>query len=219
MKVTIATGALLLASGFAFAQQPGISQAGFYVGGSIGAATADVKDATNELNSAFASVGAVNSSTTSDDSDFSYKLFAGYKFNKNFALEGGYADLGKYTASGNALLRGSTINADGDVKAYAIFIDAVGILPASEEFAVFGKVGGAYTHTKANASASFAGFSASDNATSSKFVPKLGIGAQYYVTKAVALRAEYEYYFNVGDKNETGESDVQVFTVGLTYGF
>lgn len=214
MKKTIIASALLLASGFALAQQPG-----FYIGGSIGGATADVGDADRELSAAFTSVGATNINTTSDDTDFSYKLFAGYKFNKNFAVEGGYADLGKYTASGSSLLRGRTLTADADSEAYAVFVDVVGILPASEEFSVFGKVGGAYAHTKTNSSASFVGLSASDNATSSKFVPKLGLGAQYYVTKAVALRAEYEYYFNVGDKNETGESDVQVFTVGLTYGF
>jgi opacity protein-like surface antigen len=50
-------------------------------------------------------------------------------------------------------------------------------------------------------------------------VPKLGLGAEYNLTKTVAVRAEYERYFNVGDKNQTGESDVGVWNVGVKMSF
>jgi OOP family OmpA-OmpF porin len=161
-----------------------------------------------------------------DEGDTVFKLFAGYKFNKNFAIEGGYADLGKYTASASASFDGASGSINGDVKAYAIFIDAVGFLPAgsNEEFSVFGKAGLAYTKTKANASAAAAApgigsASASASDSDSEVVPKLGLGAQYYVTRNVALRAEYDIYFNVGDEDKTGESNVQVVSATLTFGF
>lgn len=102
-----------------------------------------------------------------------------------------------------------------------MFVDAVGTLPASDKFLLFGKFGFAYTKTDANASAWVlnAPFSASASASSSKPVPKFGLGAQYYVTKTITLRAECEYYLKVGDRSETGESDVQVYTAGITIGF
>jgi OOP family OmpA-OmpF porin len=211
MKKVIALSALLLASGLVSAQQ-----SGFYIGASIGSATVDIEDGAA---SALTQLGITNVSGNIDDTDFSYKLFGGYKINKNFAVEGGYANLGKFTTNASGTALGQTLSASGDVKSYAIFLDAVGILPASEEFSVFGKLGFAYTDTTASASASLAGFSASSSESAGQWVPKLGLGAQYYVTKAVALRAEYEYYFNVGDENTTGQSDVQVFSAGITFGF
>lgn len=211
MKKVIALSALLLASGLVSAQQ-----SGFYVGGSIGSAMVDANGGVDDVLSSF---GATNVSGNTDDTDFSYKIFGGYKINKNFAVEGGYANFGKFTSNGSGRLLGQPISASEEVKSYAIFVDAVGILPASEEFSVFGKAGFAYTNTKATGSASAPGISASASESANQWVPKLGLGAQYYVTKAIALRAEFEYYFNVGDENTTGQSDVQVLSAGITFGF
>jgi OOP family OmpA-OmpF porin len=57
---------------------------GFYVGGALGQTSFDV-DCTG--------------TTSCDDKDSSWKIFGGYQFNKHFALEFGYADLGETTAS------------------------------------------------------------------------------------------------------------------------
>ena len=211
---------LLLASGMAAAQTA--KHTGFYVGGSVGGAWVDICNVAGDIANMTRSAGATNVTSDEDEGDTVFKLFAGYKFNKNFAIEGGYADLGKYTASASGSLGGVSGAINGDVKAYAIFIDAVGFLPATtnEDFSVFGKAGLAYTETKANASAAIAGFgSASASDRESEVVPKLGLGAQYYVTRNAALRAEYDIYFNVGDEGKTGESNVQVVSATVTVGF
>ena len=213
MKKTSLFCGLLLASGLALAQQPG-----FYVGASIGQASVD-SDSSN-LASQLTSAGASNVSVSQDDSDTAWKIYGGYQFNPYLGIEGGYADLGKYTASATGRIGTNGFTASGDVDAYAIFADLVGHLPLMDNsLSIFGKVGMAYTKTKLNASASAAGFSASASDSDSEVVPKLGIGARYNFTKQFAIRAEYEWYFNVGDESKTGESDISVWSIGATFGF
>ena len=67
---------------------------GFYVGGSVGPTRAHFNnDAYNNLarNNGFA----INSSSV-DNSSTGGKLFGGYQLNPNFAVEGGYFDLGRF---------------------------------------------------------------------------------------------------------------------------
>ena len=74
-----------------------------------------------------------------------YKLFGGYKFNKNFALEGGYFDLGKFGFTATTVPAG-TLN--GNIKLKGLNLDAVGILPIAEKFSAFGRVGLNYAQAK-----------------------------------------------------------------------
>lgn len=213
MKKTAIFCALALCSGIASAQA-----SGFYAGAAIGQATVDLGNVANDLAAIGTELGFTAGSATQDDSDTSWKVFGGYKLNQNFAVEGGYADLGKYTANATGTLNGLTGKLDASVKSYAYFVDVVGILPLGD-FSMFAKLGGAYTKTKAEVSATYDGLSASDSVKENKFVPKLGVGAEYNVTKTIAIRGEFERYMNVGDNATTGESDVDVWTVGLKVGF
>lgn len=213
MKKTTLFCALALCSGIASAQA-----SGFYAGASIGQAKADIGNTAGDLAALGSELGFTNGSSSQDDTDTSWKIFAGYKLNQNVAIEGGYADLGKATASASGIRNGLTGNLDASVKSHAYFLDVVGIYPIGD-FALFGKVGGAYTQTKAEASASYNGASASDSIKENQFAPKMGLGAEYSITKTIAVRAEFERYFNVGDANTTGESDVDVWSIGLKAGF
>src|SRR3954471_8968815 len=60
-------------------------ESGWLVGGSIG-------QSKNNLS--------CPAGSSCDDSDTAFRVFGGYNFNKNFGAELGYADLGKFTASG-----------------------------------------------------------------------------------------------------------------------
>ncbi|HQU15191.1 MAG: hypothetical protein B7Z66_05760 [Chromatiales bacterium 21-64-14] len=61
-----------------------------------------------------------------DDTDFAYRLFAGYRFNPNFALEGGYVDLGSLRFVSNVLAPPPGGVASGDIRAdYGMYVDAV----------------------------------------------------------------------------------------------
>ena len=70
-------------------QEPGF----FYGGVSAGEARAKV-DEPGVANSLLGANGPA-SGFSSDEKDTGYKLFGGYQFNRNIALEGGYFDLGK----------------------------------------------------------------------------------------------------------------------------
>lgn len=205
--------ALAMSSGIALAE------GNWYFGGSIGQSSVDAKNVDQDIASLLRDdYGATGVFSSSDETDTSYKLFAGYKFNKNFAVEGGYADFGRFKAKAGGVI-GTPVVIDGKITSYAVFVDAVGILPLNDSFSVFGKAGAAYTHTKIKVTGSWAGFVDSASESDNEVVPKLGLGAEYNFTKSVAVRAEYEHYFNVGDKNKTGESDVGVWSVGVKMAF
>ncbi|MFQ5756980.1 MAG: porin family protein [Acidiferrobacterales bacterium] len=63
------------------------------------------------------------------DDDTGFKIFGGYQFNKNFAVEGAYIDLGDFKSPTQL------ISVDGFQAA------ASGIIPLAKQFRVFGKAG------------------------------------------------------------------------------
>lgn len=66
-----------------------------------------------------------------------YKLFAGYNFNNSFAIEGGYADLGKPAVKST----GPTWSLQMTQKESAWFVAGKGTLPINEQFNLFSKLG------------------------------------------------------------------------------
>jgi OOP family OmpA-OmpF porin len=105
-----------------------------------------------------------------DGSGASGKVFGGWQLNPNFALEGGLASLGRIN------------NANGSVNGHATYLDAVGLLPLGANFSLLGSVG--VTHVSLNTSGG-------DDAGVGL---KLGVGAEYALTRNVSLRGEYENY-------------------------
>ena len=210
---------MVLLAILAFSAGVASAQDSWYVGGSIGQSSIDAKnvarDAANSLRDDYGATGIYSSK---NETDTSWKLYTGYKFNKNFSIEGGYADLGHFDVKAGGVI-GTPVSIKAKVNSYAYFVDAVGTMPLNDQFSIFAKAGGAYVHTKTNVSGSWSGFTDSSSDSSNDFVPKLGLGAEFNVTKTVAIRGEYEYYFNVGDKDKTGQSDVGVWTLGVKVGF
>jgi hypothetical protein len=47
----------------------------------------------------------------------------------------------------------------------------------------------------------------------------IGLGVKFDAADTVELRAEFERYKNVGDDDKTGESDVDVLSVGAVMKF
>lgn len=189
---------------------------GWYLGANAGQSRFDASS--GDLDSTWRSLGFTASSSV-DDTDTGFKLFAGYKFMKYFAVEGGYVDLGKLTFSSNitaAPAGYSTGSVSGDIKTKnGVFIDAVGIVPVTDAFSVFGRLG-AYS-IKAEFHASGPAGSVDQNETGSDV--HYGIGAGYNFTKNIGARLEWERFRNVGDESKTGEGDVDLWSVGLAYMF
>src|ERR1035437_4003695 len=146
MKLARASGTLglaalaVIASPFAVADD-----SGWYGGVNIGQSRAKIDDA--RITSSLVGQGATATAITDDNRDTGYKLFGGYKFNRNFALEGGYFDLGRfgYTATTTT---GPAGTLTGNIRLNGLNFDAVGILPINEKFSAFGRVGANYAQAK-----------------------------------------------------------------------
>jgi len=130
-----------------------------------------------------------------DSTDTAWKMFGGYQFNKYFAVEGGFIDLG------NA----STAGASFDSKAWQA--SAVGSLPMTEQFALTGKLGIARTATDISAGGS-------DHNTD----PTYGLGLRYDINRQIGIRGEWER-FRVSGNPFAGKSDTDVFSINAIYRF
>ncbi|MDW7748882.1 outer membrane beta-barrel protein [Halomonas sp.] len=208
MKRLIATAALAgLVASPAFAQSYQYNPVeGPYLGAGIGHASLD-NDSLDQLDDA---------GYSTDDSDTGYKLFAGYQFNPNFAVEASYLDFGEFTADA-AITDGVNV-ASESVKAEAegFGFALVGKLPIQNGFSVHGKLGmiawdgDAYDTVKVNGQ-TFIDTKLSADGTD----PFYGIGAEYEIDR-IMMRAEYERY----DLSDSGEDfEIDLFSASIGYRF
>jgi OOP family OmpA-OmpF porin len=185
---------------------------GWYAGASIGQSRAKIAD--DRITAQLLRGNPVTTSISDDNRDLGYKIFGGYLINKNFAIEGGYFDLGDFGFKALTLPTG-TLN--GNIKLKGLNLDVVGILPLSEKFAAFGRVGVNYAHTKD----SFSGTGSVNvlNPNPSKYDTnyKFGVGLQYALTKSIGIRAEAERYRI--DDALGNRGDINFLSLGLVYKF
>jgi len=184
MKLT--TKALIAAALLAgVAGTSNAAEAGWYIGAGVGAAqtTIDIQRDTNYKE---------------DKNATNYKVFGGYQFNKNWALELQYADLGTYKRTNG----GSSF----ELKTNVVSLSGVGMLPLADHFSLLGKIGVAAQNGKTTSRGIYTGTDGTNTAL------LLGAGAEYNFTKSVAVRAEYE---RIGSSNLKNN----LLTVGLRYSF
>ena len=213
MKLITNTRALGLAVLAATACPFALAQtAGWLVGGNVGQANYTIDDA--KISNGLAGSGFTSSSINDKRDDTGYKLFGGYQFNKNFALEGGYFDLGKagYTAT---TVPAGTLN--GQIKLRGLNLDLVGFLPLNDKFSLLARVGADYAEANDSFSGTGAVGVANPSVTKSETNVKYGVGLEYALTKSLALRGEVERY-RVNDA-VGARGDVDMFSVGLVYRF
>ncbi len=199
-------GFAVIVSSFAVADD-----SGWYGGINVGQSKAKIDDARIA-----GSLGAFNANSITDyNSNTSYKLFGGYKFNKHFALEAGYFNLEKFGFTAATLPAGTL---SGQTKLDGINLDAVGILPITEKFSAFGRVGINFAEAKdIFTSTGAVPIKTNLNPAKNAYNPKAGLGVQYDFTQSLGVRAEAERYrINdaVGNKG-----DVDLISVGLVYRF
>jgi OOP family OmpA-OmpF porin len=143
---------------------------------------------------------------TCDDKDTSFKLFAGYQFNRNFAAEFGYTDLGKAKVSGP----GGT----DEFKATAWELSAIGAWPIVDQFSIFGRLGGYYGEGK---------LSGPDHGNKKTTNLTWGFGAQYDFNRNLGVRAEWQRFTKVKFHNDINgadaDGDVDSLSVGILWRF
>jgi len=213
MKIIGTVGALGLAGLAVLSSSAAVAaDEGWYGGIGIGQSKASIAD--SRISSELLGAGLTMTSINDDDSDIGYKLFGGRKFNKNFAVEGGYFNLGKFGFTANTTPAGSLT---GTAKFQGLNLDAVGILPITQKFAALGRVGLTYTEGKDTFAGTGAVTVTNPNPKKSEGSYKYGLGVQYDFTPALALRGEWERY-RVNDA-VGNKGDVDMLLVGLVYTF
>ncbi len=212
-KLAKASGVLGLAALAAITSTHATAEdAGWYMGVSAGPSKATIDDA--RISSSLIGGGFQSSTISDDNRSTGYKLFGGYQITPNFALEGGYFDLGKFGFTATTVPAGTLT---GDIRVRGINVDAVGTLPLTEKFSVIGRIGANY----AEATDNFAGTGAvsvlnpSPNKRDTNL--KVGLGLQYAFTDALSLRTEIERY-RINDA-VGNRGDVDHVSVGLVYRF
>ena len=185
---------------------------GPYIGGNIGRTQADFNN--DYASQTLGSSGLRLDSVTADNSGTGYKLFGGYQLNRNFAVEGGYFDLGRFSYGLGTTPAGTF---SGNTRVRGLNLDLVGILPLSDSFSVFGRVGAAYAQSRANFASTGAVPVNTSGTRSNDTNLKLGLGMQYAITEALAVRAEIERYRVSDPVRNRGHIDMA--SVGLVYRF
>jgi len=149
----------------------------------------------------------------SEQQDTAYKLFGGYQLNRNFAIEAGYFNLGKF----NYRAASGTGSLNGIYEVEGINLDLVGTLPFSERFSAFGRIGAQHAITRDTFNGTGTLVPPTDSASKRDNNLKVGVGLQYAISPAVMLRGEAERYrINDGFDNR---GDVNVFSLSLVFPF
>jgi len=189
----------LSASPAALAQSPGVKlnmDSGFYLGAGIG--RSEARD--------FCSIGGA-----CDPRDLTGNLFAGYRFNRHFALEGGYIDFGEATTSG--FVGGVTTRVTAETTAFELV--AVGRVPLTDNFSLYGKAGFFRYDSEGVATGGLVNTS-SGKGTELTF----GFGAEYAFTPALAARVEWQRYLDVGSEVVgVQKADIGVMRLGAYFKF
>ena len=144
-----------------------------YIGGGMGRSDVDVSD------------GGISF----DDTDTGWKIFAGYKFNEYYSVEGAWVDIGDFDDNQYVSLFGMVVPVSLEIDGFAV--SGIGSYPIGDSAAVFGRLG----VWSWNSDASVFGFSSSEDGTDVIF----GLGGIYNFTDALGVRAEWERYKAGGD--------------------
>ena len=150
-----------------------------------------------------------------DDSAVTLRVHGGTELNNFASLEFGYRYIDDVEASGVISGVGVALAVNGH------FVDTTLQLgmPKSGPFKVFTKAGLMLWRLNYEAAASdgFQTVSVEDDDTGVAF--RTGLGASYAVTDQLRLRADWDLLLNVGDDDETGETDINIFSVGPEFRF
>src|SRR6185436_1071604 len=172
MKSAKALGAAFLAGFAAMCSQSALAlDSGWYAGFGVGLSMADVDN--DRIKDGLLQQGLATTSISDDERDVGYKIFGGYKINRHFAVEGGYFDLGKFGFTANTSPPGTV---SGSIKLSGFNLDGLGILPLSEKFSAFGRIGVQYAKAKDSISGNtLASSAANENPSKSSTNYKAGV--------------------------------------------
>jgi OOP family OmpA-OmpF porin len=205
----------LFASATANAAEPFVNpdwaDSAWYIGAGAGRARANVDEL--RIAAALRAGGPIDARVNTDERSNTYKIFVGKQLNHYFAIEGGYQDMGKFGFNGTATPGGGVFN--GEASFRALNLDLLAQMPMSERLSLYGRLGAQHTRSKASFSGNRLNAVTGPNPSESKLNPHLGLGIEYKLTEALALRGEAERARVSDAVNNRGHIDM--FTLALVY--
>ena len=197
MKILVAAALAWSAASPAWSQD----STGAYVGASIGQSRA--KDFCDD-----------SGGFSCDDNDTAWKAFAGYQFNRHFAAEVGYTNLGEVSASG--VITGVSVR--GTIEATAFELVGVGSVPVMDRLSLYAKLGLYRAETERHLTGTLGTVTVTDNETEKNTDLTFAFGARFDITRNLGIRAEWQRYQDVGG-GDIGEDDIDVLSVGVLWRF
>ncbi|MGJ9418830.1 OmpA family protein [Massilia sp. CMS3.1] len=189
---------------------PDWANSAWYVGGSLGQSRAAIDEP--RIRRSLAANGATVTAFDSDERELGFKLFVGKQLNQYFSVEAGYFDLGKFsfaaTTSGNGNFR-------GEAGFRGANLDLVGQLPVTQRLSLLGRAGMQYAHTRTSFTGNRLAAVTNPNPREKKLGAKVGLGLEYKLSEALALRGEVERYRLNDAVGNRGEADL--LSLSLVY--
>ena len=189
---------------------PEWANSAWYIGAGIGRSRGSIDQ--DRLARSLSANGAAVTAFSTDERDTGYKLFVGKQLNRYLALELGYFDLGKFsfnsTTSGNGAF-------NGEAGFRGANLDLLAQLPLSERLSLLGRVGANYAKASTHFSGNRLNAVTGPNPSERKLNAKAGLGLEYKLSEALALRGEVERY-RVNDA-VGNRGDVDLLSVSLVY--
>jgi OOP family OmpA-OmpF porin len=212
LSLAIALAFSATASNAAFAADdfinPDWANSATYIGASAGVG----KSHQDDLRAARELTNSPLNTFTNDTKDRGFKLFVGKQLNQYFAIEGGYFDLGKYTFRGTTPAGGVIA---GENRYRGVNLDLVGQLPLSQRISLLGRIGAEYARTGTSYSGNAIAVPSNRYSSDSDFGPKVGLGLEFKLSEALAIRAEAE---RSRLNDATGRrGNVDLYSIGLVY--
>ncbi|MDR3477687.1 MAG: outer membrane beta-barrel protein [Gammaproteobacteria bacterium] len=164
--------------------------AGAYVGGQLGWGQTNIFKGVN------------TQGYKTNDTGIAGRLFGGYQINQNFAAELGYMKFSNATVK----------HESGDIQTYAVDIAAKAMMPLSNSFGVYGKLGAAYLNESFGISNGNSRVSFSEG----KVYPELGVGVSYDFTQQLSTDLSYTRIQKTSNGNLNSTDFVGL---GLSYHF
>ncbi|MDB5959251.1 MAG: hypothetical protein JWP59_545 [Massilia sp.] len=191
---------------------PDWANSAWYAGASLGQTRANIDE--ERIARSLSANGATIASMRSDERDRGYSLFVGKQLNRYLALEMGYFDLGKFnvaaTTSNNGNFRGEAGFRGGN-------LDLVAQYPLTERFSLLGRAGVQYTRTNTRFEGNRLAAVTNPNPTEKKAGAKFGVGLEYKLSEALAVRGEVTR-FRIDDA-VGNRGDVDLLSLGMVYKF
>jgi OmpA-OmpF porin, OOP family len=185
---------------------------GWYFGGNGGRSETDVDE--DRIAEDLRDQGFLTTSMDDNERDTGFKAFGGYQFNKYFAMESGYYDLGDFGFTSFTAPAGTL---HGVLGARGLNLDAVLHMPFTEKFSAFARAGLAYSEVEGAFEGTGLVSVVEPNSEKRAANLKFGAGLEYMFTHRFGMRLEAERYRiddSVGNKG-----DIDLISAGVLFRF